>query len=290
MAASQICFLSALILSYALLYEIFPPSYNRASFTIGVIAVTILFVWLGVKARPQAVPLYYGIIKPHRALLFSTSDPLEAMGGLEVGTSGSLFIWMGPPGQPMINLWGQDITVEHIDGAVKVSTTLRSRTDHLLVELIRNEWKVSPPPATWDRNYSDDALEVKGPDGNIVLQIKALPDHIQLQGEWWNEDGTVGMRLVGNKGAPGIMLQLIPTDLRSDLTIKPMFKYPGDQHLGELVDSVVMTHEHDEVDDTELKIEVALYYLSLSWLVLMLPVIVAGIFAKRLAARRFIAR
>lgn len=30
------------------------------------------------------------------------------------------------------------------------------REGHLIAELVRKEWKVAPPPRTWDRNYTDD--------------------------------------------------------------------------------------------------------------------------------------
>ncbi|MEJ0092842.1 MAG: hypothetical protein WDN46_05280 [Methylocella sp.] len=49
---------------------------------------------------------------------------------------------------------------------------------------MRNEWRVTPPPGTLDRNYTDDALEIRGAGGKIVLQLRVLQDRIQLQGEW----------------------------------------------------------------------------------------------------------
>jgi hypothetical protein len=79
--------------------------------------------------------------------------------------------------------------VESIGGKVKVSTRIANDTGSLLIEIIRNEWLVAPPPQTWDRNYSDDALEVRDGSGRIVLQVRSLLDRIQIQGMWWVDLG-----------------------------------------------------------------------------------------------------
>jgi hypothetical protein len=39
----------------------------------------------------------------------------------------------------------------------------------------------------WDKNYTDDSLEVKDGHGRVVLQVKLLPNIVQIQEEWqWN--------------------------------------------------------------------------------------------------------
>jgi hypothetical protein len=86
----------------------------------------------------------------------------------------------------------------------------------------------------WDRNYSKDALEVKDETGRIVLQIKLLPDRVQLQGEWWKDELT-GLGLVKAKKGGGLMVLFGPKFKRENApAIEPLFLYPSETHLGEL--------------------------------------------------------
>jgi hypothetical protein len=130
--------------------------------------------------------------------------------------------------------------VEVIKGMVKVSTQIKDQRGYLIAELVRNEWKAAPPPQTWDKNYSQDSLEVIDPRGNVVLQVTALEDRIRLQGEWWGTDGT-GTRLVKSQDPSrpgGFIIMLGPKHKPGplgDSQIVTMFKYPSELHLGELL-------------------------------------------------------
>lgn len=156
---------------------------------------------------------------------------------IEIGDSTSMLVFTGPAGEPLFKFAeGYHLKIEEVGGEIKVSTQLRNRKGKLVAELIRNEWKVAPRPRTWDRNYNKHALEVKDEDGNIVLQVRLLPDRVQLQGEWWIDE-IKGFRLVkdpqSRAGAMEIMgpahgpAQVIP--------IQPIFAYPSELHFGELV-------------------------------------------------------
>ena len=119
---------------------------------------------------------------------------------VEIGNSTAIFEFMGKPGDPLFRFIGRsDITVESINGRVLVSTKIFDQKGQFVAELILNEWKSALYPITWDRNYSGDALEVKNSVGEIVLQVKALPDRVQLQGKWYDENGN-GVGLI-SKGA-----------------------------------------------------------------------------------------
>jgi hypothetical protein len=113
----------------------------------------------------------------------------------------------------------------------------------LIAEIIRNEWKVAPPPGNWDRNYSDDALEVRNPRGRVVLQVRALADRIQIQGVWplgpeWKPSGAAQMIIRQDPNNPSQgQLVLYPLNPRPETAwpeIIPIFKYPSERHLGEL--------------------------------------------------------
>ena len=108
----------------------------------------------------------------------------------------------------------------------------------MVVELIHNEWTTASNPQAWDRNYNDNTLEVKNSAGRIALQVRLLPDRVQLQGEWW--DGAQGYRMVAsdNPLLPGGFIVLFGNNgsgrPEDPPFVKPLFVYPSKFHLGEL--------------------------------------------------------
>lgn len=107
------------------------------------------------------------------------------------------------------------------------------------MEINDNEWRVSS--AAWEKNYTDDALEVKDSMGKIVFQLRLLKDKAQFQAEWWDEYGN-GIRLV-QVPDPGSSLddkrgfeifKMTPTFHPDEPKIQPIFKYPSKKYFGEL--------------------------------------------------------
>lgn len=238
MNASLFCFVLAWVLLLLQVYKTYSPKRDPAKFWLWVSSATlcvIFFIWW---ARPEIVPKYSGILTPHRRLLFSSAGG-GTLPKLEIGDSGATFGYAGPSGQPLFQIFANSsLTIELINNQVEVSTQIRDKSGHFVAELVRNVWKVTPPPGTWDRNYTDDALEVKDARGRIVLQVRALPDRIQLQGEWWNEQGD-GLRIVKRPdlqpGVRGGLLQPLTRNSDPDEPrIEPLFEYPSDQHFGQL--------------------------------------------------------
>lgn len=191
-----------------------------------------------------ASPKYSGTLNPKATLLFSPKDEISSIPRLQFGTSNVIYE-VRDAGQNstytrllFTALSERQFTVESIDGKIRVSTQITDENGRLIAELIRNEWKVAPPPSSWDRNYTDDALEVRDAFGNVVLQVKVLPDRIQLQGVWWIDlgppNGTVRLFIRGNSRDGGQVV-IVPKQNRSPPpSIDPMFRYPSDQYLGEL--------------------------------------------------------
>ena len=103
--------------------------------------------------------------------------------------------------------------MEAIDGIVKVSTYITDDEGNLIAELVRNEWKVAPPPRTWDRNYSKDALEVRDGKGAVILQVRAFSDQIQIQGIWRTSIGVnknVRLMIWKDPAKDGAAIQIFP--------------------------------------------------------------------------------
>jgi len=200
------------------------------------IAFTMLVIFLAVWARPEVVPEYFGELIPQRTLLFSRVRSVYPK--LEIGDSGTVFHYAGPEGQALFQFWHDDsLVVEIIRGKAKVSTRIRDKQGHIVAEIVRNAWRIAPPPKTWDRNYSRDALEVIDAGGNVVLQVKALQDRAQLQGEWW-KDETYGIRLVKSDDPlrPGAFYVQFGPGFRPEQApkITRMFKYPSNRHFGKV--------------------------------------------------------
>lgn len=127
---------------------------------------------------------------------------------------------------------GEDtLTVERLaNGNVAITTTIRDPSGKIVAEIVRNDWKLRPS-LLWDRNFNASAVEVRGETGEVVLQVRALPDRIQLQGIWHTRTGQFFelVKSPGLKRPNGVMI-IHPQNRR---TIEPIFRYPSDQHLGE---------------------------------------------------------
>jgi hypothetical protein len=167
-------------------------------------------------------------------ILFSTKDNIFPT--IELGHSGTKFVWMGPEGTPMFVLpEDQYIILSKERGQVKLSAKIRGK-DGVVAEIVDNEWKVNPQNA-FERNYNESALEIKdhptldNPQGEIILQIILLKDRIQFQGIFYNEHGGWSAFF----GAPGLDFEPSRNRSRPD-TIKPIFMYPSIKFLGKSVE------------------------------------------------------
>ena len=115
-----------------------------------------------------------------------------------------------------------------------VSTTVRDSKGHIIATINKNHWRVYPPYCQ-EKNFTEDALEVLDSSLHVVLQLKLLPDRVQIQGEWWDNQGH-GLRISRSPDPKrGQATQLGPEIKRNDALIEPMFKYPSKQHWQEFV-------------------------------------------------------
>jgi hypothetical protein len=192
------------------------------------------------KYRIQTVQhLYAGRLSPQGII---DDGHLQPGAQIQIGRSHVIFMESVFP-DALSAMKGDRLTIEKIDGKLIVSTMIRDSSGSVLAELRRNEWKVAPPPKTWDRNYADNALEVVNAEGYVVLQVKILENIVQLQGSWWVDLGPPNgkFRLVIREAPPSELqgnfsAQIImcpPADAACG-QIAPIFEYPSDLHLGEL--------------------------------------------------------
>lgn len=208
------------------------PPVEGVPLTIVMCLFTLLMVGLVAWARPILVPGNVGRLVSRRTIWSWLKKPDRF---LEIDSSGIMFHWDGADGQPMFDLHDSRLAIERYGKRILISTLVRDRKGNIVAELIRNEWKVSQ--SAYDRNYNKDSLEVLNSEGDVVLQVRVLPDRIQIQGEWHGADGHATRFEAAPPALGGAMRVIItptsPPELRRN-TIQRMFRYPSDLHFGEL--------------------------------------------------------
>jgi hypothetical protein len=122
-----------------------------------------------------------------------------------------------------------------VNGDIQLTTTVSDRLGHRVVEIIGNVWTVSNERSvSWDKNYTDNTLEVKDGHDRVILQVQLFPDHVELQGEWHDEyDHGVQFR----EGPEGSAI-FGPFAGQPNWQIKPIMKYPSSEHPGQFEDEV----------------------------------------------------
>jgi hypothetical protein len=127
------------------------------------------------------------------------------------------------------------------NGRVLINTIIKNDNGQTIAEMANNEWIINKQ-LTFDRNFDENALEVKDQKGHIVFQIEIQKNILFLQGRFIREDKseaistsyehegtTIGYLAVAQKGTYAQMQG------NKKFSTKPMFKYPSDIHKGERI-------------------------------------------------------
>lgn len=153
---------------------------------------------------------------------------------IELGPNGSRIDQGGPAGTPHFNFGGTSLLVEEVDGRLCVSTQIRDCDGKIIAELTKNEWSLGGS-AIFDRNYTDDALEVRDQYGEVVFQVRLFPDRVQVQGKFVGVDG-FGTAILGpaKKGEGSRIVRSTLPEYK-EVRIEPIFRYPSSLHFGEFL-------------------------------------------------------
>jgi hypothetical protein len=155
----------------------------------------------------------------------------------EFGNSGAILELSNLQLEPLAGfLEENNLTLSVDSGRLEVSTLVRDADGRIIAQIVKNDWKLNTNKI-FDRNYQKDALEVINERGEVVLQIKLIRNKVSLQGLFYDSKGN-GI-LVAERERNGEMYGFIeilgPGHLRPSYSIKPIFEYPSDQHLGKLI-------------------------------------------------------
>lgn len=182
-----------------------------------------------IEQKKEEKSRYVGTIESQTKIIFSLAKNI--IPNIKIGDKGPIFhgdfSWFKRLG----------LEVKFINNQIKVSASVRDYTGNMLTTIVDNEWKVNPNKV-FDRNYSKNAVEVKDNNGNIVLQVRFSGDVLQFQGVLYDPKNNLSW-LVAQRERDDRMdafMEIQKPGGNFTYSIKPIFKYPSDLHLGEYVD------------------------------------------------------
>jgi hypothetical protein len=122
------------------------------------------------------------------------------------------------------------LSIRLLSGKLLVTTRVRDSSGGIIAEMNDNEWKHQPQPAIFDRNYTQDALEIRDNTGRVVLQVANLGNTVDVAAIFHCKNGWTYM--AGPIAGEGSAIELRPPGeaLRSE--IPPICNYPSDLHFG----------------------------------------------------------
>ena len=171
---------------------------------------------------------------------------------LYFGKSNACIDLTANPDSPILDVFGMKLFVRSNNGKIDVSFDIVDKDSKMVASLRNNEWQVNPNSA-FDRNYTEDALEIIGANGEVAFQIELVPEGARVQMKVYGADGEcMGIWAAKDEDGElgGIMhAAYTPEDIARIPAICPMFKYPSELHFGEFADAVeIPTVPLDAVD------------------------------------------
>lgn len=145
-----------------------------------------------------------------------------AIGGIKIILETSNDVVVRDNGEPVLSIRMEE-------NKLFVSAVIRGDNGDLLAEIRDNEWKLNENNY-FDRNYSDNALEVRDRLGNIALQVVSFGDVIHFAGIFHTKDGHV-VSFVPLQDLTAA-IEIRPSEKDLQLKISPIFEYPSELHLG----------------------------------------------------------
>ena len=115
-------------------------------------------------------------------------------------------------------------------GKLVVSATFISASGEILAEIDRNHWILNPG-SFFQRNFTDDALEVIDTKGNVVLQLLLVDGTVFLQGVLRCRSGR-GIEIFGTADGSGLLIGLKPNEEPKEY-LPRMCTYPAQDSLND---------------------------------------------------------
>ncbi len=171
---------------------------------------------------------YYKLDKQKNALTGVISSPHSAeVKYLSIGST--RFIIDSPDGVFLKDGEQPVLTMNLNDGKLMVSTIIRDTKGEIVAELIDNEWQLNDQNI-FDRNYTDNALEVRDQTGKVTLQVVHFGDTIHLAGIFRCRNQWTNVFCPLAEG--GAVIDMKPPGVEPEHSIQQIFRYPSERHFG----------------------------------------------------------
>ena len=203
----------------------------------------IAAVWIPVSAmwmqeRSLATSGQLCFSRSWKGVCYTPPIPIIEIGG----DSGSKLIYAGSENSVDFGRFARTagLRIERGATGMEISTPVLDRSGKKIADIEKNRWTVLSQPEIWDKNFSDNALEIKDSRGEVVLQLRYLPDRLQIAAEWRDQFGR-GQEWAKcappGKPASGCVIPWGDprTELQNEVPIEPIFQYPSSEHLGAFV-------------------------------------------------------
>jgi len=155
------------------------------------------------------------------------SSPIQSA-GMSISVGSAEFRMLSKDGVVFIDGSDPLLSIALENGKLVVSTQVRDENGNIVAEMSQNEWKHQPEPAILDRNYTQDALEIRDRAGKIILQVANVGPTIDLAAIFHCKNGWTYM--VGPIAGVGSAIELRPPGKPLTYEISPICEYPSDLH------------------------------------------------------------
>ncbi len=157
-----------------------------------------------------------------------SSPPQESAMSISVGSAE--FVMLSTDGVVFDDGKNPLLSIRHADGRLLVTVEIRDEHGDLVAEMKDNEWKHQPAPAIFDRNYTQDALEIRVKSGRVALQVADLGSTVSVAAVFHCPNGWTYM--AGPIGGIGSGIELRPPGQQLSLSIPAFCDYPSDLRSG----------------------------------------------------------
>lgn len=133
------------------------------------------------------------------------------------------------------------------DNKMSISANITNPNNETVGYIVNNTWKSASPNSMQigDRSYNDYAFEILDLNMIPIFNIRVVgPNEIQIGGLF---DVGIGSQVLISDNGGGIMVT--PTEQEIKEFLVPIFKYPSDEYLGQLINPTYMSSSLTSTSD-----------------------------------------
>ncbi len=153
-----------------------------------IVAIVLLSIIVGMQAYLHYLDVQREWDSTWSGLLQSSNKSESKYPTLVLGDS--QINYTGDPASPVFVLGDEPLFLRMVDGKAQVSVAIRDNTGAVLAMIRNNEWSLALPPTVFDRNFTEDTLEVIDSKGSVVFQVTVDGARVKLAGTFYTREGS----------------------------------------------------------------------------------------------------